>query len=147
MGIAVGVLLYEYSSCGKERGISHKEEGFRYIRDGKDRGGREKLTESIKHPLLQGTPSPGLVFSGEGSEGSNNVGVVGDEFPVEVGETEEGANSLNRGGWFPSGDGSQFGGVHAYKSLSDDHTKIFHGRGVKRTFRDLEGQSMFPKTL
>ena len=56
-------------------------------------------------------------------------------------------DSLDRNRWFPSGDGRQLGRVHANKTLSDDHAKVFHSGGVKRTFGDFEGQTMFPKML
>ena len=139
MGVAVGVLLHEDCPGSEERGISHEEEGFGNVRDGEDRGSGEELLEGVKCALLKRTPSPWLVLLGKGSEGGNDVRIVRDEFPVEVGKAKEGTNSLNGGGWFPSGDGGQFGGIHANKPLSYDYSEIFHDGGVKRAFRDLEG--------
>ena len=31
--------------------------------------------------------------------------------------------------------------------MSDDHAEVFHSGGIERAFGDLEGQTMFPKTL
>ena len=59
---------------------------MRNIRDGKDRGGCKDVMKGIKGSLLEGAPGPGLVFFGEGSEGSDDVGVIGDELPIEVGK-------------------------------------------------------------
>ena len=46
---------------------------------------------------------------------------------------------LDRSGWFPNGNGRQLGRVHVNQTLSDDHAKVFHSGGVKRTFGDFEG--------
>ena len=42
--------------------------------------------KGVKGSLLEGAPGPGLVFLGEGGEGSDDVGVIGDELLIEVGE-------------------------------------------------------------
>ena len=89
MRVAIDVLLHENSSRSKERHVSHEEKGFGYIGDGEDRSGGEELLEGVECALLKRTPGPGLVLFGEGSEGSDNVRVVGDEFLIEVGETKE----------------------------------------------------------
>ena len=89
MRVAVGILLHEDCSSSKERGVSHKEEGFGNVRDGEDRGSGEELSEGVEHMLLKRTPSPWLVFLGKGSEGGNNVRIVRDEFPIEIGKAKE----------------------------------------------------------
>ena len=61
-------------------------ERARNIRDGKDRGGCKDVTKGVKGSLLGGAPDLGLVFLGEGGEGSDDVGVIGNELPIEVSE-------------------------------------------------------------
>ena len=46
-------------------------------------------------------------------------------------------DSLDRNGWFSSGDGRQLGRVCGNKTLFDDHAKVFHSGGVKRTLEIL----------
>ena len=82
--IPIGVLLHEYSTSSKKRSIRHKVKWLRYIWDGKDRGRCKNVLQSVKCTLLEGAPGPGLVLSCEGSEGGDNVRVIGNELPVEV---------------------------------------------------------------
>ena len=56
-------------------------------------------------------------------------------------------DSLDRSGWFPGGNGRQFGRIHVNKILSDDHAKVFHIGGIEGALGDLEGQTMFSETL
>ena len=39
----------------------------------------------------------------------------------------------------PVFDGGELCRVHADKALANDHSKVFHGGGVKGALRDLEG--------
>ena len=71
--VAIGVLLHENSSHSKERCVSHEEKGFGCIGDGEDRSSGEELSEGVECALLKRTLGPGLVFFGEGGEGSDNV--------------------------------------------------------------------------
>ena len=43
-------------------------------------------------------------------------------------------------------DGGEFGWVHAYITLSNDHAEIFHGGGVEGAFGKFEGKTVFAKT-
>ena len=70
-------------------------EGARDIQDGEDRGYGKDHFESIKESLMKWHPRPGDIFLGKSSERSDDVQVVGDEFVVEVGKTEEGANTFD----------------------------------------------------
>ena len=54
-------------------------------------------------------------------------------------------DALDRGGGLPILDGRELGWIHAYRTLANDHTKIFHGRGIERAFGDLERETMFLK--
>ena len=89
MKVTIGVFLHENHASSKERYISQEGEWFRDIRDGEDWGGGEELFEGIKCMLLKRTPSPGLVFLGEGSKGGDNVGVIRDELLIEIGKAKE----------------------------------------------------------
>ena len=89
MRVTIGVFLHKNCASSKERYISHEGEGFRDIRDGEDWGRGEESSEGIKCVLLKRTPSPGLVFLGEGGKRGDNVGVIGDELLIEIGKAEE----------------------------------------------------------
>ena len=65
-------------------------------------------------------PRPGDIFTGESSERSDDVQVVGDEFAIEVGKTEEGTNALDQCGGFSGGYHREFGGIHMNLTLADD---------------------------
>ena len=42
-------------------------------------------------------------------------------------------------------DGCKLGRIHADKTLSNNHSQVLHGGGVKGAFGDLEGKAMFPE--
>ena len=42
-------------------------------------------------------------------------------------------------------DGREFRRVHVNKTLTNDHSKVFHGGSIKGALRDLKGQAMFPE--
>ena len=71
--VSIGISLHEYSSCGKEGGISHDSEGAGDIGDEEDWGRGEYLFECVKGVLLQSHPDPGFVLSSEEIEGGDNV--------------------------------------------------------------------------
>ena len=84
-----------------------------------------------------------MIFASEKDDGSDDVGKVRDKFLIEVCKSEERTDALDRRGGLPVLDGRELGWVHAYMTLTDDHTKIFHGRGIERTFGDLERETVF----
>ena len=86
-----------------------------------------------------------MIFVGEKDDGGNDVGKVRDKLSVEVCKPEERTDPLDRGGGLPIFDGRELGWVHAYITLTYDHAKIFHGRGIKRAFGDLERETVFSK--
>ena len=86
-----------------------------------------------------------MIFPREEDNGSDDVGKVRNKLSVKVCESEERTDAFDRRGRLPILDGREFGWVHAYMTLTDDHTKVFHGRGVKGTFRDLERKTVFTK--
>ena len=86
-----------------------------------------------------------MIFASEKDDGGDDVGKVRDKFSIEVCKPEERTDALDRRGGLPVLDGRELGGVHAHMTLSDDHTKIFHSRGIERTFGDLKRETVFSK--
>jgi hypothetical protein len=110
------------------------------------RGQGECGLERIKHTLLEGSPQSRLIISSEKVQGCNNIEEIGNKLAVEVGKSQEGSDSFYRGRGFPFTNGSELGRIHFNLSLTNDHTQEIHVRGIKDTFRQLEGKSMFAKT-
>ena len=108
VGITIEVILEEDSTCCKERDVGHNGEGTSYIRDDKGRARGKGSAKHVKGFLLEGCPSPGLVLLGEEIKGGNNIGGVGYELVVEIGEAEERTNAFDRGGGVPVLNGSKF---------------------------------------
>ena len=86
-----------------------------------------------------------MVLSSEEDDGCDNVGVVGNELAVKVRKAKEGAYSLDRGWRMPVSDGSKFHRIHVNKTLTNNHSQVFHGGRIKGAFRYIEGETMFPK--
>ena len=120
MEITVCVSLHKDCASGKQRGVEHDVEGARDVWDSKDRGCGKDCFESIEGLLVKWCPRPGDVFLGKSSERSDDVRVVGDEFAVEVGKTEEGVNAFDQHGGFLGRDHRKFGGIHMNLTLADD---------------------------
>ena len=95
MEIISCVSLYKDSAGSKQRGIGHDMEWVGDVWDGEDRGCGKDCFESVKGSLVKWRPRPGDIFVGESSKRSDNVQVVGDEFVIEVGKTEEGTNAFD----------------------------------------------------
>ena len=74
---SIRVSLKEDSSRGMFRSISSYGKGF----------GKEALFQVIKGVLTRLKPEPGFVFLGEVDEWSSNVGIVSNEFLIEVGKS------------------------------------------------------------
>lgn len=100
------------------------------------------MCECLKGVFLKLSPDPRLILSSEKVERGNNVGEVRYEFSVEVGKTE-GLYGFNKVGGFPRSDSVKLLWVHLNFSLTDNHLQEFHPWGVKKTFEDFEGESMF----
>ena len=86
-----------------------------------------------------------MIFASKKDDGGDDVGKVRDKFSIKVCKPEERMDAFDRRGGLPVLDGRELGWVHAYITLTDDHTKIFHGRGIERAFRDLERETVFTK--
>ena len=86
-----------------------------------------------------------MIFARKKDDGGDNVGKVRDEFSVEVGKSKERTDALDRSGGLPVLNGGELGWIHAYITLTNDHTKIFHGRGIERAFGDFKREAVFAK--
>ena len=84
-----------------------------------------------------------MILASKKDDRGDDVGKVRDKFSIEVCKPEERADALDRRGGLPVLDGREFGWVHSYRTLTDDHTKIFHGRGIERAFGNFERETMF----
>ena len=82
--ILVGIGLEEDGSHCKEGCVGHNGKWSGHVRDLKYRGGGEDAFQFVKGVLLKQGPTPGFAFSGEQVEGCDDVGKVGNKFPVEI---------------------------------------------------------------
>ena len=101
MEITICVSLHKYGTCGKQRHVGHEVERSGYVRNSENGGRGENFFKRVKGSLLRRRPSPRDVFLSESGKRSDDVGVVGDEFSVEVGKAQERSNAFNGGGGFP----------------------------------------------
>ena len=95
MEITICVFLHKDSTGSQQRGVRHDVEWAGDIRDGEDREGGKDCFESIKGLLVKWRPGPSDIFTDESSERSDDIQVVGDEFAIEVGKTEERTNAFD----------------------------------------------------
>ena len=89
-------LHQDHASC-KQESIHHEQEGVGDIRDTQDGCRCEHGVQGVEGFLLGICPRPGVVLSSEEDNGCNNIGVVGNEFAIEVCKFKEGVYSLYRG--------------------------------------------------
>ena len=87
--ITICVLLHKDSSGSEKESIRHDVKGGRNIRDGKNRRCGKDGLEDIKRLLVKRCPNPGDILASEDSERGNNVGIVGNEFVIEVCKAQE----------------------------------------------------------
>ena len=112
MPITVGVGLKENGARRVFRGISGNREGGGEVRKAKDGFGEEKTFEGVEGGLARRGPVPREVFLGEIKERAGDIGIIGDESSVEVGEAKERANVFHLGWGWPTCNAVEFNGVH-----------------------------------
>ena len=88
--------------------------------------------------LLEVSPSPWLILSGEQIERGDDIGEVGDKFVIKIRKPEEGANTLDGDGRFPFFDSRKLNRVHFDLSLSDYHAKEFYAWYIESAFGEFE---------
>ena len=126
MPLAVGVGLKEDGTRHMLGGVRGDGEGGGWVGEVKDGFGEEEVFEGVKGGLAGRGPVPGEIFLGKVEVGAGNVGVVGNESTVEIGEPEEGANILHLGWRRPICNAVELDGVHGQLSGSYDHAKVFY---------------------
>ena len=119
MKVSVGVLLHQYSPRGSERGISHDEEGFGSVWDFYYWGRQEYFFEFDEHIVLFPSPLEDHPFFCQVVKWSSKCREVRDELSVEVAESDERSDCLDRLRWFPLLDSLEFGRIHEYFSILD----------------------------
>jgi len=110
--ISVGVGLEEDGAGRELGGVGSDGEGGREIREVEDGFRQEKGFEGVEGFLAGGGPVPLEIFLGEVDERTSDVGVVGDESSIEIGEAKEGAYVLDFSGGRPFGNSVELDGIH-----------------------------------
>ena len=93
-------------------GIRGDSEGGGEVGEVKNRFSEEEAFQGIKGSLARRGPIPGKVLLGEVEKGAGNVGVVGNEPTVEIGEPKERANVFHLGWCGPACDAVELDRVH-----------------------------------
>jgi len=99
---------------------------------------QKKGFKGVKSGLTGGGPVPLKVLFGEVNEGVSDVGVVGNELSVEIGEAKERAYILDFSGDWPFGNPVKFDGVYGKLARFDDHSKVFYLVSGKLAFLKFE---------
>ena len=136
--IAVGVGLEEDGARRMFRGVRGHGEGGGEVREVKDGLGEEETLEGIKGGLARRGPVPGEVLLGEVEERVSDVGVIGDESSVEIGETKERANVFHLSWCGPVRDATEFDGVHGQLAGFYDHAEVFYLAGGEFAFLEFQ---------
>jgi len=87
------------------------------------------------------------VFFCEINEGVGDVGVVGNESSVEVGEAQEGAYVLDFGWGWPFGNAIELDRIHGELTWFDDHPEVFYLVGGEFAHLKFEVQVEFSHSL
>ena len=124
--VAIGVGLEEDGARRVFGSVHGDGEGGGEVWEVEDGFRKEETFEGVEGGLARRGPIPGEVFLGKVKEGASDVGVVGDEPSVEVGESKERANVFHLGWRGPVCDAVEFDGVHGEFAGFHDHSKIFH---------------------
>ena len=136
--VAVGVSLKEDGTRRMFGGVCGDGEGGREVREVKDGFGEEEAFEGVKGGLARRGPVPGEVLLSKVEEGASNVGVVGDESSVEIGEPEERANIFHLGWRRPICNAIELDGVHGQLAGLYDHSEVFYLVGGELAFLELQ---------
>ena len=107
-------------------GVSGNGKGDGEVGEVKDGFGEEEAFKGVEGGLTCGGPVPREVFLGEIEEGTSDIGVVGDETSVEVGEAKERADIFHLGWCGPACDTIELNRVHGQLAGFDDHAEVFH---------------------
>ena len=112
MPITIGVGLEEDGARRMFGGVRGDGKGGGEVREVKDGFGEEEAFEGVEGGLAGRGPVPGEVLLGKVKEGASDVGVVGNESTVKVGEPKERANIFHLGWRRPICDAVELDGIH-----------------------------------
>ena len=138
MPVAIGVSLEEDGARRMFRSVRGNREGGGEVGEVKDRFGEEETFEGIKGGLAGRGPVPGEVLLCEVEERASDVGVIGDEASIEIGEAKERADIFHLGGSWPTGNPIEFNWVHGQLTRFDDHAEVFNLVGGEFTLLELQ---------
>ena len=112
MPVAVGVGLEEDGTGCIFGCIGGNGEGGGEIREVEDGFRKEETFKGVKGGLASGGPIPREILLSEVKERASDIGIVGDELSVEIGEAKERANVFHLSWCGPTCDTIEFDGVH-----------------------------------
>ena len=138
MPITIRVGLKEDGTRHMFGGVRGDGEGGGEVGEVKDGFGEEKAFEGVEGGLARRGPVLGEVLLGKVEEGTSDVGVVGNESTVEVGEPEERANIFHLGWRRPICNAVEFDGIHGQLAGFYDHAEVFYFVGGESTFFELQ---------
>ena len=147
MPIAVGVGLEKDGARRVFRGVSGNREGGREVWEAEDWFCEEETFEGVKGGLASGGPVPGEVLLGEVEEGPGDVGVVGDESSIKIGEPEERANIFYLGRHRPVCNTVELNGVHGQLARLHNHAEVLHLVSGELALFELQVKVEFCHTL
>ena len=147
MPVAVGVGLEENGAGCIFGCVSGNGEGGGEVREAEDGFCEEEAFKGVKGGLTSGGPIPREVFLGEVKERAGDVGIVGDELSVEIGESKERANVFHLGWCGPTCDTIKFDRVHGQLARFDDHAEVFYLVGSELAFLELQVKVELGHTL
>ena len=96
------------------------------VREVKDGFRKEEAFEGAEGGLARRGPIPGEVLLGEVEEGAGDVGIVGDESAVEIGEPKERANIFHLSWRRPVCNAVELDGIHGQLAGFYDHAEVFY---------------------
>ena len=147
MPIAVGVGLEEDGARRMLRGVRGNGEGGGEVGEAKDRFGEEEAFEGIEGGLARRGPVPGEVLLGEVKERAGNIGIIGNESSVEIGEAKERASIFHLGWGWPTCNPIKFDRVHGQLAGFNNHAKVFNLVGGELAFFELQMKVKFTHAL
>ena len=147
MPVPVGVGLKEDGTgrvFGRVGGDGKRSREFREVEDGFC---KEEAFEGAKGGLAGGGPIPREVLLGEIEERASDIGIVGDESSVEIGETKERVDVFHLGWCGPTCDTIELDGIHGQLAGFDDHAEVFYLVGGELALLEFQMEVEFSHAL
>ena len=126
MPVTIGVSLEEDGARCMFRGVRGNREGSGEVREVENGFGEKEAFEGVKGGLTGGEPVPGEILLGEVEERASDIGVVGNEATIEIGEAKERANIFHLSWCGPICDAIELDRVHGQLAGFNDHAKVLH---------------------